>query len=304
MTYSIVARDPDTGDFGVAVQSHWFAAGIVCWAEPGVGAVATQATALVDHGPLGLGLMRAGASAPAALAARLAADEDREHRQVAMVDRDGVVAVHTGARCIREAGHRVGDGFSCQANMMLHDAVWDAMSGTFTASPGDLADRLLATLEVAEAEGGDIRGRQAARILIVRAEPSAEPWTDALVDLRVDDHEAPLPELRRLLDLHRAYERLETAEELELAGDARRALDERVEATAQIPTNPEIAFWTALSLAGAGRLEEARRTIEVAFGAHPGWEELLRRLAADDLVELPPEALAVLLAEGGASGDG
>ena len=304
MTYSIVARDPQTGAFGAAVQSHWFAAGVVCWAEPGVGAVATQATALIDHGPLGLELMRQGASAGDALRARLATDEEREHRQVAMVDREGTVAAHTGARCIREAGHRTGDGFSCQANMMLRDTVWDAMGEAFTSTPGDLSDRLLAALEAAEAEGGDIRGRQAARILVVRAEPSAEPWTDVLVDLRVDDHEAPLAELRRLLDLHRAYERLETAEERELAGDLRGALDERLAATAQIPQNPEIAFWTALSLAAAGRLDEARGVIRVAFAAHPGWAELLQRLAADELIELPSEAFTALLSEGRPPGDG
>ena len=304
MTYSIVARDPQTGAFGAAVQSHWFAAGFVCWAEPGVGAVATQATALIDHGPLGLELMRQGASAGDALRARLATDEEREHRQVAMVDREGAVAAHTGARCIREAGHRTGDGFSCQANMMLRDTVWDAMEEAFTSAPGDLSDRLLAALEAAEAEGGDIRGRQAARILVVGAEPSAEPWTDVLVDLRVDDHEAPLAELRRLLDLHRAYERLETAEERELAGDLRGALDERLAATAQIPQNPEIAFWTALSLAAAGRLEEARELVRVAFAAHPGWAELLQRLVADALVELPNEAYTALLSEGRPVGDG
>ena len=304
MTYSIVARDPETGDFGAAVQSHWFGAGDVCWAAAGVGAVATQATVLIDHGPLGLSLMRDGASAQEALRSRLEADEDREHRQMAMVDRRGDVAVHTGARCIREAGHRTGEGFSCQANMMLRDTVWDAMQATFAATSGDLATRLLATLEAAEAEGGDIRGRQAARILVVRAEATAEPWTDTLVDLRVDDHETPLAELRRLLDLQRAYRRLEEAEDVELAGETERALLERLAAFAQAPGNPEIAFWTALSLAGAGRLEEARGIVRVAFDAHPGWVELLERLVADELVELPTDAFTALVSEGRPAGDG
>ena len=295
MTYSIVARDPFTGQFGAAVQSHWFAAGLVCWARAGVGAVATQATVLIEHGPLGLEAMFAGASAAEALAARLATDGDRQHRQVAMVDRRGGVAAHTGASCIREAGHRTGDGFSCQANMMRRSTVWEAMHEAFAGSSGDLAERLLLTLEAAEAEGGDIRGRQAARILVVRAEPTDRPWEDVLVDLRVDDHPAPLPELRRLLELQRAYDRLETAEEMELVGDLEGSFAERQAAMAAVPGNPEIAFWTAISLALHGRLEEGRAALAVALPADPGWAELLRRLGDQRLMELTPELVADLL---------
>ena len=301
MTYSIVARDPKTGEFGAAVQSHWFAAGYVCWAEAGVGAVATQATIEVSYGPLGLERMRAGESAGKTLRALTDTDESAEHRQVAMVDREGRVATHTGARCIREAGHRTGDGFSVQANMMLRGTVWGAMHGAFRTAEGDLADRLLTALDAAEAEGGDVRGRQAARILVVRAEPSDRPWEDAIVDLRVDDHPAPLPELRRLLELKRAYDRLDVAEKLELAGDLDGALREQRAALTAVPDNPEIAFWTAISLATHGRVEDARNTMAVAFRAHPGWEELLRRLAADGFVEMPRDALAALLpGDGGA----
>lgn len=295
MTYSIVARDPETGDLGVAVQSHWFAAGLVCWARAGVGAVATQATVLVDHGPLGLELMAGGASAPEALEARLAADADREHRQVAMIDVRGRVAAHTGASCIRDAGHRLGEASSCQANMMRRDTVWDAMDETFSGSSGDLAERLLGALEAAEAEGGDIRGRQAARILVVRAEATARPWEDVLVDLRVDDHPAPLPELRRLLTLQRAYDRLERAEEMELAGDVDGSFAERQVAMAAVPDNPEIAFWAAISLAAHGRVEDARSALAAALPADPGWAELLRRLADQRLIELTPEQAADLL---------
>lgn len=295
MTYSIVARDPGTGELGVAVQSHWFAAGIVCWARAGVGAVATQAMALVEHGPLGLELMAGGASAAEALAARLEADPEREHRQVAMVDRRGGVAAHTGASCIREAGHRTGEGFSCQANMMRRATVWDAMAEAFTGASGPLADRLLLALEAAEAEGGDIRGRQAARVLVVRAEATERPWEDVLVDLRVDDHPDPLPELRRLLSLQRAYERLERAEELELAGDLDGAFAERRAAMAMAPDNPEIAFWTAVSLAVHDRREEARAALAVALPADPGWAELLRRLGEQRLFGLTPELASALL---------
>ncbi|GBC86789.1 hypothetical protein HRbin12_00788 [bacterium HR12] len=295
MTYSIVARDPATGELGVAVQSHWFAAGIVCWARAGVGAVATQAMALVEHGPLGLELMAGGASAAEALAARLAADPEREHRQVAMVDRHGGVAAQTGSSCIREAGHRLGEGFSCQANMMRRATVWDAMHDAFVAATGDLADRMLAALEAAEAEGGDIRGRQAARVLVVRAEATDRPWEDVLVDLRVDDHPDPLPELRRLLTLQRAYDRLERAEELELAGDVDGALAERRAAMGMVPDNPEIAFWTAVSLAVHDRLDEARAALAVALPADPGWAELVRRLGDQRMMGLTPELASALL---------
>ena len=295
MTYSIVARDPATGQLGAAVQSHWFAAGLVCWAEAGVGAVATQATVLVDHGPLGLEAMRGGASADEALAARLGADPDREHRQVAMLDARGTVAAHTGASCIRDAGHRTGEGFSCQANMMRRPTVWDAMHDAFAASSGVLAERLLLALEAAEDEGGDIRGRQAARILVVRAEPTQRPWEDVLVDLRLDDHPAPLPELRRLLTLQRAYDHLQAAEDLELEGDLDGSFAERKAAMAMVPDNPEIAFWTAVSLALHGRLEEGRAALAVVLPADPGWAELLRRLGDQGLMEVTPELVRQLL---------
>lgn len=295
MTYSIVARDPRTGDLGVAVQSHWFAAGVVCWAEPGVGVVATQAWALMSYGPLGLEHMRAGRSPADSLAELLAADEGSEHRQVAMVDRTGAVAAHTGDRCLREAGHRTGVGFSCQANMMVRATVWDAMHDAYLAADGDLADRMLAALEAGEGELGDIRGRQAARILVVRAEPSGEPWTDTLVDLRVDDHATPLAELRRLLGLKRLYDRLEAAEELDLAGDDGAALGERLAALDAAPANAEVAFWAALSLASAGRLDEARTALGVAFRAHEGWRELLRRMSEDGHLELEPGIAESLL---------
>jgi uncharacterized Ntn-hydrolase superfamily protein len=192
VTYSIVARDPSTGDLGVGVQSHWFAAGDVCWARAGVGAVATQASALIEHGPFALDLLAQGRSAAETLRERLDVDGEREVRQVAVLDAGGSVAVHTGAQCIRETGHRTGDGFSCQANMMRRDTVWDAMAEAFPAAPGDLADRLLAALVAAEAEGGDLRGRQAARILVVRGEASGNPVKDVVVDLRIDDHPSPL----------------------------------------------------------------------------------------------------------------
>lgn len=299
MTYSIVARDPSSGDLGVAVQSHWFAAGDVCWARPGVGAVATQASALIDHGPLGLDLLAQGRTAEEALRARLDADDQREVRQVAVVDTRGGVAVHTGAECIREAGHRTGDGFSCQANMMRRATVWDAMAETFTAADGDLAERLLRALEAAEAEGGDVRGKQAARVLVVRAEPTEKPWEDVLVDVRVDDHPEPLPELRRLLTLKHAYDLQDSAEQAMTEGDLEGAERMTEEALRLVPGNPELSFWAAVGMASIGMIREARsEMLPAPFAGDPGWRDLLERLGDQRLFGLTPETVSELLAEG------
>jgi uncharacterized Ntn-hydrolase superfamily protein len=300
VTYSIVARDPVSGELGAAVQSHWFAAGeLVPWAEPGVGAVATQAIVNVAFGPHGLDLMREGIRAPDAIETVVAEDDGEMHRQVAMVDAHGNVAAHTGDRCIREAGHRTGDGFSVQANMMLRDTVWDVMARTFQGSSGPLTYRLLDALDAAEDEGGDVRGRQAAGVLVVKPARSERPWEDVVVHVRVDDHPAPLEELRRLVDLKFAYDRLDLAEKLELAGDLEGALGERRAALASHPDNAEFAFWTALSLASQARLEEARGLLAIALRAHPGWEDLLRRLAADGFVAVSGADLAALLPPAG-----
>src|ERR1700689_157399 len=225
-TYSIVARDPDTGLLGVAVQSHYFAAGsVVTWAEAGVGAVASQASADPAYGKLGLDLMRARKSAPDTLAGLLAADPMREIRQVAMVDALGRVAAHTGQTTIPEAGHIVGDGFSVQANMMLKNTVWAAMAEAYTGASGQLVDRFLAALDAAEADGGDIRGRQTAAILIVEGKSRGRPGVDTIFDLRVDDAPEPLVEIRRLVAVRRAYIHMrlgnEAAQRTDLEGTGR-----------------------------------------------------------------------------------
>ena len=208
-TYSIVARDPATGEMGVAVQSHWFSVGsVVPWAQAGIGAVATQSFVDPAYGPLGLELMRAGKSAPAALNALVSTDEDKAVRQVAMIDAEGRVAAHTGSRAIFAAGHHVGKQYSVQANLMEKPTVWPAMAKAFESAEGDLAERLLCALEAAQAEGGDIRGRQSAAIVVVRAVSTGKPWEDRLFDLRVEDHPNPVAELRRLVRLQRAYQKL------------------------------------------------------------------------------------------------
>jgi uncharacterized Ntn-hydrolase superfamily protein len=279
VTYSIVARDDRTGELGVAVQSHYFGVGsLVSWAEAGVGAIATQSVAEPAYGARGLELMRGGASAPEALHRLLAEDRNERVRQVAFIDRHGRVAAHTGARCIREAGHRVADGVSAQANIMERATVPEAMVAAFRASRGDLADRLLESLEAAEREGGDLRGRQSAALVVVAARAKGRPTEDRLFDLRVDDHAGPVDELRRLLGLSRAYERVDMGDELAATGDVEAALAEYAAAHAEQPDSAELAFWHGVALAANGREQEARPMLERAYAQGDGWRELLRRL--------------------------
>jgi uncharacterized Ntn-hydrolase superfamily protein len=266
------------------VQSHYFSVGsIVSWAEPGVGAVATQSIVEPAYGPRGLGQLRRGASAPDALRRLLGDDEQADVRQVAIVDGHGRVAVHTGARCIREAGHRLADGVSAQANMMERPTVPSAMLEAFRASDADLAGRLLAALEAAEREGGDIRGRQSAAVVVVAPRASGQPMQDRPVDLRVDDHPDPVAELRRLVEVHGAYGHVEVADELAAAGDLEGALAEYAAAHAKQPDNAELAFWHGVTLAANGREAEARELLERAYGERDGWRELLRRLPESGL---------------------
>ena len=288
-TYSIVARDPKTGDFGVAVQSHWFSVGpTVPWAEAGVGAVATQSFVRVDYGPKGLALMRGGKSAEQALQELLAADEQKDVRQVAMVDAQGRVATWTGPRCIAAAGHQQGAGYSVQANLMDKPSVWPAMARAYEGAQGDLAERLLAALEAAEAEGGDIRGRQSAAILVVRAQSTGEPWRDRLVDLRVDDHPQPLAELRRLLTLNRAYDEMNLGDEAFAAGKVEEALGHYTRGTQLAPDIAELPFWQAVTLFAAGREEQALPIFRKVFAREERWARLVPRLPAAGL--LPDDA--------------
>jgi len=284
MTYSIVARDPLTGELGVAVQTRWFNVGeTVPWAEPGVGAVATQSFSEKSYGPHGLARMRDGISAPDALASLLAADADREVRQVGMVDASGRSAAFTGARCVREAGQLTADGLSVQANMMERPTVWPAMAAAYGAAAGDLADRLLAALRAAEAEGGDVRGRQSAALLVV---PASGPAWATRYDLRVEDHRAPLDELARLLRIARAYEAFDRSEAPALAGYMETAAAAMLEAHDLAPDDDQITLFAALSVGGAGRMAETQRLFAEARLAEPRAGEHLRRFLAAG--HLPP----------------
>jgi uncharacterized Ntn-hydrolase superfamily protein len=288
VTYSIVARDPETGELGVAVQSHWFSVGsVVTWARPGVGAVATQANAEVSYGPDALDLLAEGVPAPDALERLMAEDPGSPSRQVAIVDAAGRIGVHTGPGCIAHAGHVTGEAVSCQANIMVSERVWPAMLEAFTAAPGSLTERLLVALEAAEREGGDLRGRQSAAILVVPAE--GERWR-TLVSLRVEDHPEPLPELRRLVGLHEAYTLADRADELLNSGRQDEAARVYVEASERAPGNHELLCWAGLGMAQAGDVEAGAVKVEQAIALQPRWRELLGRLPN----ELAPAAPAVL----------
>ena len=295
-TYSIVARDPVTGDFGVAVQSHWFQVGpVVPWAEAGAGAVATQSFARIDYGPLGLKLMKEGKPAQQALDSLLAQDPQKDVRQVAMVDAQGRVGTWTGPKCIAAAGHQAGAGYSVQANLMDKPTVWPAMARAFEAAKGDLADRMLAALEAAEAEGGDIRGRQSAAMIVVRAKSTGEPWRDRLVDLRVDDHPQPLAELRRLLSLHRAYEEMNLGDEAVAKQDVQAALRHYTRATELAPEIAEIPFWQAVTLFVAGQEDKALALFRDVFAREERWARLIPRLPAAGLLPEDPKKIEKIL---------
>jgi uncharacterized Ntn-hydrolase superfamily protein len=287
-TYSIVARDSVTGQMGVAVQSHWFSVGpIVPFAEAGVGAVATQSFVEVSYGPLGLELMRLGRTAPEALAALVSTDDDRDVRQVGMVDAQGNVAGHTGARAIYAAGHRTGAQYTVQANLMENPTVWDAMAEAYERAEGDLAERLLQALEAAEAEGGDIRGRQSAAIVIVSGTSTGRPWVDRVFDLRIEDHPEPLVELRRLVQLQRAYLKLNEGDGWVTAGNIPEALASYTAALAFVPdeaTNGEAAFWVGVTLADTGNEEDAGPYLARAYAQDTRWAELIGRLPASGLL--------------------
>ena len=294
-TYSVVARDPQTGALGVAVQSHAFSVGsIVPWAEAGVGAVATQSLAHIDYGPGGLALMRGGKSAQEALDALLQADDGRELRQVAMVDARGTVAVHTGSRCIPAAGHRTGDQFTVQANLMVDNTVWPAMYDAYTRARGDLTGRMLAALTAAQNSGGDIRGQQSAALIVVSGTRSEDkPWEGRLFDLRVDDHPRPVEELRRLVQLRRAHHFEDESDELLAQGRHEEAAAAMRQALTLAPDVLELRFWSAVTLFRVGREKEALDLFAEVFAKEPIWLEVVPRLVPAGL--LPDDPVAIKL---------
>ncbi len=295
-TYSIVALDRARGEVGVAVQSHWFSVGsVVTWAEAGVGAVATQSFVEASYGPMGLAAMKSGKSPKEALMSLLARDKNREARQVAMINTKGEVAVHTGTRCIPEAGHATGDGFSTQANLMSSDRVWGAMASRFKAARGTLARRLMAALEGAEEEGGDVRGKQSAAMLIVRRRAPSAPWEGRVLDLRVEDHPAPLKELERLIKIHGAYAEANIADELASRGKMVQAMRRYSLAAKMAPEIEELKFWQAVGLLNHGEIKEAKPLLRQVFRARKEWKRVLFQLPKCGLLKAPEGLLDSLL---------
>jgi uncharacterized Ntn-hydrolase superfamily protein len=279
MTYSIVARDPASGRFGVAIQTCWPFVGAGCpWVESGVGAVTTQSFSEVAHGPNGLELLRAGVAPADAVRRLLDPDPGREVRQVGMVGANGVSASFTGARCVEAAGHVTADNVAIQANMMERPTVWPAMLVAWESATGSFVDRLLAALRAAEAEGGDIRGRQAA-VLVISGTPTEPAWKREW-DIRVDDHRAPLDELERLVRLQLGFDALDRAEERAGAGDIDGAREAGEEALALTEGDDQVMAWAAIGLVRVGQAAAGRAMLREASARNPRWPEFVRRFAA------------------------
>jgi uncharacterized Ntn-hydrolase superfamily protein len=258
VTFSVVARDPATGELGIAVSSCVLAVGrAVPWATAGIGVAATQSHTRRGYGPHGLAGLQAGLGPDEVLDTLLSRDADAQSRQVALLGADGRVAAHTGAECLPACGHRVGEGYSVQGNMLASESVLDAMAEGFAYTAAPLAERLLAGLEAGERAGGDLRGRQSAAILVVGPEVLAEPWEAVPIDLRVDDSDDPLASLGRLLKLQRAYEHSDTDALAELAPDGPRDLH------------------AALGAARRGDLSGAKQALS-DLRRRPGWDAWLR----------------------------
>jgi uncharacterized Ntn-hydrolase superfamily protein len=297
-TYSIVARDPQTGEMGVAVQSHWFSVGsIVAWGEAGVGVVATQSFVNPSFGQRGLELLKTGKTAQEVVDQLIESDEGRDVRQLAIVDSKGNSAGYTGAKCISEAGHIVGDNYSVQANMMLNNTVWGEMSKAFEKSTGPLAERLVTALESAQNVGGDIRGKQSACLLVVKGQASGNLWEDRLIDLRVEDNPNPVVEIKRLLSVYRAYEHMNKGDLAVEKNDMKLAMDEYNAAMEMFPENLEMKYWTAVTLANTGEFEKSIPMFKEIFTADKNWKELTKRLPSVGLLNVSNEILNKILAQ-------
>jgi uncharacterized Ntn-hydrolase superfamily protein len=297
-TYSIIARDPETGEMGAAVQSHWFSVGsVVPWAQAGIGVVATQAMADVSYGPQGLSAMAGNPDVNCVLRTLLAADENHQLRQVAMLHVSGNVAAYTGSRCIAEAGHVTGYQYSVQANMMLKNTVWDAMAKAYENSRGDLADRMMTALEAAQAEDGDIRGMQSAAMVIVSGNVTDQPWKEKSLELRVEDHPAPLAELKRLIQVHKAYDQMNEGDRLISEGKTEEAFEAYNAAALMAPDMDELPFWQATTMADLGKLDQALPIFKKVFAKNHNWALLLQRLPKAGLFSSDPELMKKILAE-------
>ena len=295
-TYSIVARDTVTGEMGVAVQSHWFSVGsLVTWGKAGIGVVATQSFVNPSFGPRGLALLENGLTPELALNTLLELDEGREVRQLAILDVNGNIAAFTGENCIEEAGHIVGDNFSVQANLMYKKTVWPSMAKAFANATGSLAERMLTAMEAAQNEGGDIRGKQSAAILVVKAKSTGNSWEDKVVDLRVEDHSNPIKEMRRLLTIHTAYDYMNKGDLAVETGNNKLAKENYMYAQQLNPDNLEMKYWYAITLANNGEMEESKIILKEIFSKNYIWKELTPRLVKPGLLVISEKQLEEIL---------
>jgi uncharacterized Ntn-hydrolase superfamily protein len=285
-TFSIVAYDQQSGQIGVAVQSHWFSVGsVVSWAEAGVGAVATQSLLNVSFGPRALESLKKGYSPQKTVEELVNADEGRDFRQLAVIDEKGRVATHTGEKCIADAGYIIGKNYSVQANMMLNKEVVPAMSKAFEQSSGPLAERMVAALQAAQKAGGDIRGQQSAAIIIVRVKSTGKLWEDRLIDLRVEDHPNAVKELARILAVFRAYEHMNKGDLAIEKGDEKTAMQEYAAAEKMFPNNTEMKFWHAVALVNIGKVDLALPIFKKIFAEDKNYIELTRRIVSNGLLK-------------------
>jgi uncharacterized Ntn-hydrolase superfamily protein len=281
---------------GVAVQSHWFSVGtLVSWGEAGVGVIATQSFINASFGLRGLNLLRQGLTPQQVVNLLIESDEGRDVRQLAVLDTKGRVAAYTGKNCIEDAGHIIGNNYSVQANLMINNKVWPAMAKAFENSKGKLAERLLTALKAAQNEGGDIRGKQSAALLVVKGKSSGKVWEDRLIDLRVDDNPEPLKELSRLLKVHRAYEHMNNGDLAVENGNMNLAMKEYSSAEEMFPNNEEMKFWHAVTLANIGKVDEALPFFETVFKVNKNWRILIPRLVKAKLLTIEKSSLNRIL---------
>lgn len=291
-TYSIVARDTVTGDIGVAVQSHWFSVGsVVTYGKAGVGVVATQSLVNPSYGPKGLELMAQDMSPKMALDKLINQDEGKAYRQVAFLNVKGEVATHTGELCIAEAGHINGKNFSVQANMMLKNTVWQAMADAFNTTKGNLSERMLVAMKAAEAEQGDIRGKQSAAMLIVKEKATGNSWEDTVMDLRVEDHKNPIMELERLITIHKAYDFMNKGDLAMEKGDSKAAETYYLNAQKLFPDNLEMKYWYAINLLNNKEFEKAYPILKSIFKKETNWKTLTPRLVKSKLLNISKQEL-------------
>lgn len=295
-TFSIVARDPNTGEMGVAVQSHWFSVGsIVTWGEAGVGVIATQSFVNPAFGPNGLALLKNGLTPEQAVKMLTTNDDGRDVRQLAILDGTNKPANYTGKKCIPAAGGIIGKDFAVQANLMANDKVWPAMAKAFRETKGPLAERMVAALEAAQSVGGDIRGKQSAALLVVKGKSTGKVWKDRLIDLRVEDSPNPIAELKRVLKIHRAYDHMNAGDLAVEHGDMALAMKEYSTAEKMFPDNLEMKYWHAVTLTNIGELENALPLFKEVFAKDKNWSILTPRLVKVGQLQVDKEGLKKIM---------